>query len=89
MGVGVGVGVFTPGAGILDCRGVATGFDPELEARAAPGPVLLAKFELPALRAEFLLPALRDELEFPALREGAEVDRAGVLLFVDAGEVLR
>jgi hypothetical protein len=81
-GVGVGVGFegFALGEGIGVGSGVATGFVLELAARVEPGPVLLAKFELPPLRAE---------LELPPTRVDGEVDRTAAFLFAGEGETPR
>jgi hypothetical protein len=70
---GVGVG-FAVGDLIGDGRGVATGFEFELEARAGVGALLPAKLELPAFRAaaeldrsaEFLLALAGAVVRLPA-----------------------
>ena len=78
IGVGVGFEAFAVGEGIGDGSGVAPAFGLELEARAAPGPVLLAEFELPALRAD-------SEFGRPAAFLFAD---AGAFLFDGAAELL-
>jgi len=89
---GVGVGLALKDR-IGDGRGVATGFEFELAARAGVGPPLPAKLELPALRAvaeldrsaEFLLALAGAMGRLPAF----EFRFNAAPLFADSGATLR